>query len=244
MMASVSITTNNTVSPEALTWLEAGLHSDLTSSTLKVASIYYSVGDFISAEVLLRFIESQYDINIVEAVCGCFSRIVHITQRFAEFSDNNDSEALKHIGAFCVIFLPSEVYCVPQELRYEMFRSTAEDMQYRNNREDFWMDWAVVDSLPYIYFLQYKTYGRLERRHEQLRALNYLIRTFSSIVTTRNLGHKETAMNLLGQCMEQENRIMDAFRCYTISLNIRPRNNAAKFHVCRLLYQCMQAGQY
>jgi hypothetical protein len=69
---------------------------------------------------------------------------------------------------------------------------------------DFWMDWAVVDSLTYLYFLQFKTYGHLQRYDEQQQALNNLV---ISINTTRNLGHKETCLNLLGQCHQQETDI-------------------------------------
>jgi tetratricopeptide (TPR) repeat protein len=91
----------------------------------------------------------------------------------------------------------------------------------------------VVDSLPYLYFLQYKTYGHLQRYDEQRQALNKLV---NSIYTTRNIGHKETALNLLGQCYQQENRNTEALHCYINSIRIRPTNNAAKLHICLLLF--------
>jgi tetratricopeptide (TPR) repeat protein len=112
-----------------------------------------------------------------------------------------------------------------------MFRSTEEDRPYRDE-DDFWMDWAVVDSLSYLHFLQYKVYSQLHRPADQQQALDNLIRT---IDTEPNLKHKETALNLLGQCMEHENRHEEALRSYMISLNVRARNNVAKWHVCRLL---------
>jgi tetratricopeptide (TPR) repeat protein len=143
---------------------------------------------------------------------------------------------IKHNMAFCVKYLPCEVNCVPSELRYEMFRSTAEDRPYRGD-DDYWMDWAVVDSVPYLYFLQYKVYSQLQRPAEQLHALNQLIWTINS---EPNLCHRETALNLLGQCMEQENRMDAALCCYMMSLNVRGRNNAAKWHVCRLLARIFQ----
>jgi tetratricopeptide (TPR) repeat protein len=101
------------------------------------------------------------------------------------------------------------------------------------------MDWAVVDSLPYLYYLQYKTYQRLARYNDQQRALNNLMLAIS---VEPNLGHRETVLNLLGQCLEQENRYDHALQCYFLSLNIRPRNNAANFHVFRLLYRAFIRG--
>jgi hypothetical protein len=91
--------------------------------------------------------------------------------------------------------------------------------------ETFWMDYAVVDSLPYLYFLQYKTYGHLQRHQDQQLALSNLVEV---IFTGRNFSHKETALNLLGQCMEQADKPRAASQCYLLSLQKRERNNAAK----------------
>jgi hypothetical protein len=74
------------------------------------------------------------------------------------------------------------------------------------------MDWAVVDSLPYLYFLQYKTYGCLRRLGEQQRALRNLITVVNK--QCENFGHRGTAWNIAGQCMEQEDRPIDAFQFY------------------------------
>jgi tetratricopeptide (TPR) repeat protein len=110
-----------------------------------------------------------------------------------------------------------------------MFRSTQEDIHYRA-RYDKWMDLAVVDSIPYLYFLQYKTYSHLRRHRDKQAALSNLAKC---IIEDPDFGHSETALNLLGQCMEQENRMDAALKCYLLSLKIRGRNNAAKFHICR-----------
>jgi tetratricopeptide (TPR) repeat protein len=94
------------------------------------------------------------------------------------------------------------------------------------------MDWAVVDSLPFLYFLQYKIYRQLQRHQDQQQALSNFIRT---IETDKNLQHRETALNILGQCMEQENRPQQALNCYLLSLQQRARHNVANLHICKLL---------
>jgi tetratricopeptide (TPR) repeat protein len=196
------------------------------------------VGDWYSAEIVLGNVEEIYIPSVVESVCACYEFPTSSSVLFDEYSRIHNLKYFKEISAFCVRYLPSEIHCVPHELQYEMFRSTPEDLPYRG-WGDNWMDWAVVDSLPYLHFLQYKTYGHLQRYDDQQQALNNLIRT---TFTGMYFAHRETALNLLGQCMEQENRHNEAFQCYTMSLNIRPRNNAAKFHICRLLSLFVRAS--
>ncbi|XP_053405232.1 uncharacterized protein LOC128558926 [Mercenaria mercenaria] len=232
ILASLNIQQHNGISAEALTWVSLGLNTDVASSKLKLASMYYCIGDYHRTEIALRDIERRYDQNIVEPICFCYDFIHEARRRgFNEISDNHNEEALQYATASCVRFLPCEINCIPAELWYEMFRSTGEDHAFRGLLDN-WMDWAVIDSLPYLYFLQYQTYRYLGRQDNKHRALSNLIRTIDQ---EPNLGHRETALNLLGQCMEQEDRLIDALHCYLLSLDLRGRNNSAKIHICRLL---------
>ncbi|XP_053396451.1 uncharacterized protein LOC128556211 [Mercenaria mercenaria] len=223
-LASRSIHLDNAVSAEALTWISLGLNTDVSSGKLKLASIYYCTGDTRRTEMTLRNIERHYDRNTVEPICRCHDYI-KLPPRigFCAISNDQNEEAIQHITAFCVKFLPYEIKCVPHELQYEMFKSTKADLAFRPPR-DYWIKWAMVDSLPYLYFLQYKTYRRLRREDDKKRALSNLLKTTDQ---EPNLGHRETALNLLGQCMEQEDRATDALCCYLISLNLRERYNVA-----------------
>jgi tetratricopeptide (TPR) repeat protein len=233
ILASSSISKNNQVSPEALVWLSAGLNSDISSSRLKLASVFYSTGDMEKAEFILRHIEQQYYSYPIVPICGCCwdKPPSAKTAEFMRVCGEQSEDCIKHITAFCVRFIHEEINCVPHELQYEMFRSTQDDMIHRHPL-DYWMDWAVVDSLPFLYFLQYKIYSHLQRHQDKQQALGKLIRT---IATDVNLGHRETALNILGQCMEQENRPQQALECYLISLQLRARNNVAIIHICKLL---------
>ncbi|XP_045157899.2 uncharacterized protein LOC123524070 [Mercenaria mercenaria] len=232
LIASQNIQINRTISPQAFAWLEAGLDSDGASSRLKLASIMYCTGDMERAVFILNNIEEQYNTEVTEPVCGCYNSLKHYIKRgLGQLCCQYDEAEVKYIVALCVRFFPAEINCVPNELQYEMFRSTQEDLQH-SGRCDVWMDCAVADSLPYLYFLQYKTYSNLRRPEEQQQSLNKLM---WAIGTEENLAHRETALNLLGQCMEQENRPADAIQCYMLSLRLRERNNVARFHICRCL---------
>ncbi|XP_045156670.1 uncharacterized protein LOC123523103 [Mercenaria mercenaria] len=238
VLASLDIQQYKGISTEALVRLSMGLNTDVASSKLKLASMFYCKGDFNRTKIVLSDIEANYDPNIVEPVCSCYTCIGHyLRERFNEICDNHSDEALQYVTASCVIFLKCEINCIPVELKYELFRSTGEDLAVRVF-SDIWMNWAVVDSLPYLYFLQYKTYSNLGRQDDKERALSNLIRTIDQ---EPNLAHRETALNILGQCMEQEVRPTDALNCYSLSLNVRGRSNAAKIHICRLLSTLINA---
>ncbi|XP_060598292.1 uncharacterized protein LOC132752037 [Ruditapes philippinarum] len=233
MMVSSDIQQNTVVQFQALKWLSLGLNSDVTSGRLKLASVLYCIGDMDRAEFILRQTENRYNCDIVESVCHCWDHpSSDWSSEFDKKCNELNEDSIHQITSFCVRFVQKEVNCVPRELQYEMKRSTQDDMQHRSIDEELWMNFAVVDSLPFLYFLQYKTYGQLQRHQDKERALCNLVNT---TVSGKNLGHRETALNLIGQCMEHENKSKEALQCYMLSLQVRRRNNAAKFHICNLL---------
>jgi hypothetical protein len=235
-LASGSIGLKHQVSPQALVWLLDGLESDVSSGRLKLASAYYSAGNIEKTEIILRYTESKFYSYPVISLCNCWFNCVPPTEVSAEFKNvcqEQNEECIKNVTAFCVRFLKEEINCVPHELQYEMFRSTKDDKKHRDENEKSSMDWSLVDSLPFLYFLQYKVYKHFHRYKDQQQALNKLA---NIIETDKVLGHKETALNILGQCLEQENRPNQALalKCYLLSLRQRERDNVAKIHICRL----------
>jgi tetratricopeptide (TPR) repeat protein len=241
-LASESISLKHQVSPQALVWLLDGLDSDVSSGRLKLASVFYSAGNMEKTEIILRYTESQFYSYPVFPICECWFLVPlpRIPAEIEKVYYEQKEDCVKNVIAFCVRFLKQEISCVPHELQYELFRTTQPDIKHhfhdfwliRDQNEDFWMDLAVVDSLPFLYFLQYKVYRHLQRYQDQQQALSKLAKT---IETDKNLRHKVTALNVLGQCMEQENRPKQAIKCYLLSLRQRSRNNVAKIHICRLL---------
>ncbi|XP_060559800.1 uncharacterized protein LOC132719872 [Ruditapes philippinarum] len=231
-LASLSIQEQRAVSQNALGWISASLNTDVASSKLKLASVFYCTGDYNNAESILLGTEKDYDLDSVQGICSCYSFVCKPPRtKFDDVSFRHGVEAIQTIVALCVRFFKNEINCAPNEIKYEMFRSTKEDMSSRQ-KEDHWMDSAVVDSLPFLYFLQYKTYKKLGKVEDKQRALSNLEDT---IRKESNLGHRETALNLLGQCKEEEDQPTEALHNYILSLIQRRRNNAASIHICRLL---------
>ena len=96
------------------------------------------------------------------------------------------------------------------------------------------MDWAEVDALPFLLYLQYLTYRRLELRHRQLEAFNRLEDIATSADRLNQLYHRETVRNLYCHCCELEGDVQEALDAYNLSLQNEPRNNAANWHKRRL----------
>ena len=96
------------------------------------------------------------------------------------------------------------------------------------------MDWAEVDARPFLHYRQYLTYGGLGERDKQLQTF----RSWRSYICTRikiNLYHLETAWNLMNHCCNMEDDYIMAILLYEASLRYLGKNNAANWHIRRVL---------
>ncbi|XP_053405030.1 uncharacterized protein LOC123555261 [Mercenaria mercenaria] len=234
MLATRNISRGRTVSNTALSLFSLGIDSDVAAGRLKLASALFCAGDLEKTVIVLRDVEERYNPRVTQPVCNCRrTALKGVECRFPiDILHVENVKALTSYFAFGVSVTRGEVHCVPHALQYEMFRCTEEERAMRNKDKDYWKNWAVVDPLPYLYYLQYLTYGQLGRQRDQQRALYKLIIIVS---TEQKLLHRETALNLLGQCMEQEGRLMDALVYYRCSLNERQTHNLARWHIVGLV---------
>jgi len=169
---------------------------------------------------VLEDVERRYD-NTVQAICGCNRMDPLITRPRKEFTEllyEGDTDVLMtNRVANCVHFFPQEVYCAPPILHYEMVRGVGDDILHRNIIERVWMNWALVDSRPFLHYLQYLTFRDLGLRHRQIQALCSLANSILYSDRQHQMFHSETAVNLLAHCMEMEGRIDDALNMYLVS---------------------------
>ncbi|XP_052789522.1 uncharacterized protein LOC128223998 [Mya arenaria] len=235
--ASTCIRLENPIPPDVYRLYEASLDSDLTSSRLKFASMMYCSGQYERAKLVLAYTEALVHADVLQN--GRFSgRSEHQpTERFLQkVYELPVLEVIKRHVACKVAFNSLEICCVPGFLVYEMHRTIRpEDFHHRNPGPDDWMDLVVIDSTPFMFYLQYLTFRQLgeeERRLEALDKLNNYV-CFES----RSRGPVDTALHVLGHCFELENRYDLAWTCYRKSLDLFPYNNAARWHIIRLLQQ-------
>ncbi|XP_052806081.1 uncharacterized protein LOC128235307 [Mya arenaria] len=214
--------------------------SDLLSGRLKYAAMLYTTGQYEEAANKLKKCEELTQLNFVY-VCDCKKGNVLVTNTFNEdILPTYDFELLKSFIALDVIFCRFEIGCTPGILVFEMYRTSAEDLSQRHPQHDQWMDMAVIQPRMFLYYLQFLTYMQLNRPKEKYRAAKNL---FDGVTSLHNIlyqqgmyAHVETGLNLLGHCYELENLADKAWECYATSFNTVPRNNAAKWHMMRLLH--------
>ncbi|XP_052790137.1 uncharacterized protein LOC128224361 [Mya arenaria] len=241
MLASISASTrlrlNEPISLDTYSLYEASLDSDLTSSRLKFASMLYCSGQYERAELMLAQTESLLHADVWQW-CPCAERTrQEPTERFKDtIFKLNAIEVIKSHVAFSVVFNSLEICCMPAFLVYELYRTIGpKDVQHRHPLTGRWMDLVIIDPIVFLYYLQYLTYRQLGEHERKLKALNKLYNYVCFESECR--GHIETALHVLGHCYELENRHVVAWACYIKSLELFPNNNAARWHITRLLQQ-------
>ena len=115
-----------------------------------------------------------------------------------------------------------------------MVRRVGDDFQSSNPNERVLMKWAVIDSRPFLHYLQYLTFRDLGLIHRELQAFRALRDSIIDGQRQHQLFHAETAANLFAHCLEMEGQIDDALGIYSVSQAAKPRNNAANLHIQRL----------
>ena len=235
--ASICLQNGISIGNRIWSWYNAAIYTDVASTRLKLASMLYCKGDLNMAADVLNNVERSYE-NTVIAICGCYRMDPFVTKPRKEFTEllyECDTDILMtNKVAYCVRFLRQEAFCAPPILHYEMIRSLGDDIQHRNHIDYVWINWAVVDSRPFLHYLQYLTFRGLGIRHRQLQALSSLYVSLLDGLDEKQLFHPETATHLYAHCLEIEGRTNDALGLYLASQESLPRNNAANLHIRRL----------
>ena len=189
------------------------------------------------AAAVLENVERRYD-NTVQAICICNGIDPFVTKPhkiFIELVNEGDTGILfTYKVAHCVRYLSQEAFCAPPILHLEMVRGVGDDIQHRDPNEPVWMEWGVVDSRPFLHYLQYLTFRDLGLRHKQIQAFDALRTSILDGRRRHQVFHYETATNLFAHCLEMEGRIGDALGFYLASQADMPRNNAANLHIRKL----------
>ncbi|XP_052762550.1 uncharacterized protein LOC128205140 [Mya arenaria] len=231
IQASKCIYRNQPITQNIIHLFRLSFDFDLLSNRLKFASMLYCSWQYEAATNWLTCCEGLLGPKVWQ-FCSCKGRnLTGPCKEFMEKAINTSfKDMLQKYTGIDVLFTNQEINCVPQHLRYEMFRTiVGEDRQQRLPAIDHeWMDNIVIDCIPFLHYLQYLTHRQLNQHQSKLEALNNLHFYISS---SEGYDHIDTVWNMLGHCWELENRLDLAWICYTQSLEIYPRNNSANWHV-------------
>ncbi|XP_052257105.1 uncharacterized protein LOC127862152 [Dreissena polymorpha] len=237
IQASKCLRLQNAVESDIIRRFQYSLNLDVASSRLKLASLLYCSGHIHAAVRVLEDVERRY-YRKVKAVCGCRYMKGERDRRVLgnTLSGNCVKGCSELTFALCVKFFRQESHCIPFILLFEMNRNiTEEEVAQRDFVDKQWMDSAEVDALPFLYYLQYLTYGRLGERNKQIHAWRTLESYLCDARTSINRHHNETALNLVGHIFEMEGYYYCALYYYRESLSVYDTNNAANLHVQRVL---------
>lgn len=119
-----------------------------------------------------------------------------------------------------------------------MYRSFGMPPGTRQKGREVWLDWAVIDGKFLLYFLIYLNHKKLNLDVEA----TFDIVNMSHVINTDvSLGHKESALNLLGWAYNQEGQVEKAKECLKKSIPERPLHNAAYWHCCFLAFDRLKS---
>jgi len=235
MRASHCIASNQPVTQDIHQLYSLSLDCDLMSGKLKYASMLYCSGQYDQAAQMLTHCEGLLGPDVAH-YCGCGGReYAHQSDRYLEKSLNtNIADLLRTSSTMCVKFSRHELPCVPEHLRYEIYRTqTQEDRKKRHPVND-WMDQVVIDCQPFLFYLQYLVYRQMGQHDRQDEAWQNMKDYFTFIKQEQIRGHIETAFHVSAHCCELVNRSDVAWKLYQLSIQDCPNNNAAWIHLIRL----------
>ncbi|XP_052792906.1 uncharacterized protein LOC128226857 [Mya arenaria] len=237
MMASRCLHRNQPIQSDIYRLYEASLDSDLTSSRLKLASMMYCSGQYERAELVLAITEGLLHADVWQFTPCEKNTLPKPTPRFLEKVYNYPVlEMIKRHVSCCVAFNALELCCVPKFLVYEMHRTIGpDDIHDRRLIVENWMDLIVIDSKPFLFYLQYLTFRQLGQQENKRQALDKLLNYVC--VESRACGNIDTALHVLGHCYELENQYKLTWSCYRKSLELLPYNNAARWHMALACYR-------
>ena len=217
-------------------WHQLSLRSDI-SVKLKQASLMYMFQYYHASLDILSAVE----LRGVYSFCFCYWNIEEMAAPTLEdlisanvYRPNVTVEhMLNCLFVPCIVFLPAERNVIPDALCYEMLRYVVDPGHTDDLNYNYLRECAVIDGLFLFYFLLYLNHSRLSMR-SQVRAdidnMNYTINARDSDGYAKCV-HKEACLNILGWVYKDQGCTETAVECFRRSLRMKPRGNAAVWHI-------------
>ncbi|VDI27897.1 Hypothetical predicted protein [Mytilus galloprovincialis] len=234
---SFGISFNQTRFNFALDHLEKEPSPDLFSSLLKTAVIYHVIGDADNETKLLDYVGKRSS-EYFGHVCRCWNFNVSVNKDLATWlleEKPTFQTVTEKCLAFCVMFLPTEKPLTFGPLIYEFYRHVGSSKHFITDQYfGFWHECCVIDCFPLTLFLLYLKNKRNQKLQNAIRNLETLKWV---ILNLKDLGHRETACNILAWCYFNEGDHIQGFKWLKYSLQLRSEMNAAKLHLAIAFYR-------
>ena len=207
-------------------WNHLSENSDC-SVKLKQASLMFIFGYYReSLDILVSLDQNQR-----YSACYCYNE-EEVSPKNQEFLDEIVA-AVDHMMnklifktvVPCVAFLPTEIEVTPPAIYYEMLKHvTGVSETYIC---EYLKHCALVDGKVLLYFLLYLNHKKLKRASQVVADIDNMIR----VITTGEICHRESCLNLLGWVYKNEGYVDRAEECFRKSLELKPVGNAAFLHM-------------
>ncbi|XP_052216728.1 uncharacterized protein LOC127834738 [Dreissena polymorpha] len=240
--ASACIANGREVTRDIICMYETSLRSSEISNHIRYASMLVCTTQFERAYALLETIERMIISDMIQ-IRELSKKSTNVKRKTDYRSDEFPPTEIinKYVSniIYPLKFIRSEIHCVPGHLIYENFRSITDDeIQYSESHacERNIYPVFVSNLQAFLYYLQYLS---SKNRDQKLRSLAQLSDYCERKVQIRKRDHLHvaTALHMLGHIVELENRLPDAWKLYRLSVAIKPKFNAAYWHLFRLLGQ-------
>lgn len=207
-------------------WQTISEGSDAFSTKLKQASLLYAFQFYGESLAILSDLERKLRDYEVITVCHCGIINLAYPENFVfERRCTEFKELIRHHSIPCSLFYQSEGEITPIALRYEMIRSVYADL---HDIDSYWAECAEVDGRILLYYLLYLNHTHLGMNTCAVADVRHAM---GSLISDVNLGHKETALNLIGWMFQDQGEGEKAETFFRKSLMRRPYRNAAIWHM-------------
>ncbi|KAH3859178.1 hypothetical protein DPMN_101894 [Dreissena polymorpha] len=126
-----------------------------------------------------------------------------------------------------------------------MYRTITSD-NYRERKSSIYYghctptEWAISDVNPFFYYLTFLSNSKKEKQVKSFKKLIEYCKTNPTVDDSSD--YFETALNMLGNTLERMDRKSEAWNTYKRSIAYAPHNNAAYWHLFRLLGRHLYSG--
>lgn len=204
---------------QALQQLEQGQKFDRVSGKLKLAAFYFTIGEFANAIHIVSGTLEKRTGNIVYSGSTLNKLVAQIDSDIINKAllDLPLEDVLHKLFVAEVIYLPSEITCLPKPVQYEIATAAIEMPETGNIQK---RELAAFDSFAFAYFMMFMCYYQTQQEDQMLKTMIEFSEYIKS--TWEYLSHTTADLNLLAHCYFMAEDVQAALDMLSISLKIEP----------------------
>lgn len=197
-------------------------------SQLKMACFYYQVGKYNKA---IDILTQQSDFRWISKRGTFGESSVSRTDRHTLASIDSPFDAFSAHISTSLVFVWAEIHATPDALKLEMFKPNELPENTYDEENSIHQKDASMNVGAFIYYLQYLCYKCIgKKNHAQVALCN-----LHWISRNELFLHRETTLNVLGNCYMKSGKLRQAASCFVESWKAEPKFTVAPLHLAILI---------